>query len=158
MEINLEVDKSVLLSHPSYPEKYGPNLDCGYSIKVSGNFSIGVHILEFLLPDTASCGGDSLSFYDGVDMRSKKIGHFCRLPTLVPLVVYSTGPEIFIRFKSDRDFSGNYLLMVRAAEQRFEDSDCFTAGHLYTGSLSQGKTGICENWPVPSFFQFPVIG
>lgn len=150
--------RSVIITHSNYPQVYKPNTVCSYVITVSLESVVKLYVLQFLLPDTAACSGDSFKIYDGSNITSPSLGTFCRLPNYIPMSFVSTGSEMFIKFKADSDFNGNYLLMVRSIQQyeiKEEGVNCFTYGHGYQGTQNTPSSGTCENWPTPSLFQYP---
>jgi len=155
---NIPDRSSILITHPAYPQMYRPHTRCVYILSVSDENLINVYILHFLLPDTAACLGDSLTIYDGQNINAPILGTYCRLPNYIPTTITSTGSKMFIKFKSDSDFHGTYLFMVRSSP-KVNDSyepDCFTFGHGYTNTANISSHGDCETWPSTSLIQFPV--
>ena len=88
---------------------YGNNLNCTWLIEVSSEFSSGGYILKVTFNDFQisvreySICHDKLEFYDGNITLASLLGSYCG--TVPPQVIYSTGQLLYIKFKSDGNFS-----------------------------------------------------
>ena len=118
--------------------------------------------MNFLLPDKRGCKADRLSVFDGPNFQSPLMGVYCQLPDSIPLRFQSKAENLFVEFKSDSDFHGNFLFLVRAisaGNQSVPDEtelSCLTSsGAEYRGTKSVTNGTSCDNWPVADVGFFP---
>ena len=82
-------------------------------------------MLNFLLPDKRA---DHFAVYDGASKQSPVMGIYCQLPSSIPIRFQSQNENLF--FKSDSDFNGNFLYLIRAVQAAAASStDCLTSSY-----------------------------
>lgn len=65
-----------------------------------------------------------------------------------------TQTRSLIRFKSDSEYNGNFLFLVRALE-KFVKDDANCISYKYAGDFDQTIGGECDNWPSSAVFRYP---
>ncbi|XP_022247010.1 suppressor of lurcher protein 1-like [Limulus polyphemus] len=92
---------------PLYPSTYPRNVMCAYHFMGKYNERVTVNFEKVRLQrEDLSCLGsaDKISVHDGKDARSPVIGELCNHHDYVEIV--STGPDLYVEFKSQAQFSG----------------------------------------------------
>ncbi|XP_078370562.1 dorsal-ventral patterning tolloid-like protein 1 isoform X1 [Oculina patagonica] len=91
------------ITSPNYPSNYDNNLECAWLITVDSSHSFRGYIVkvtfnDFSLEQSSPCD-DVLKFYDGMSSVSRHLGSYCG--TTHPEVIYSTGPNLYVKFHTD---------------------------------------------------------
>ena len=99
---------STTLTSPNYPMDYGDDLKCSWELTAEIGFVVKVTFNDFhLQPDNPAsntrCPFDRLEFHDGHTLRATFIASYC--DTLHPEVMYSTGRDMYVEFKSDQSLT-----------------------------------------------------
>ena len=103
---NIKVSASfdTTITSPNYPLNYANDERCRWQINTESGYVIKVTFNYFSLePDEASsktrCAHDSLEFHHGDGFFPNLVGKYCG--KIHPEVIYSTGQEMYVQFKSD---------------------------------------------------------
>ncbi|CAL1537017.1 unnamed protein product [Lymnaea stagnalis] len=106
-----------VLASPTYNDKYLPNLDCSWTIKVDPGYLIILSFESFDLEDDLNCAFDYLEIMEGSKETDPLIGKYCGLS--YPKKIQSTGNQLFIRFVSDSDTQRNgfYIPFVKEIDE-----------------------------------------
>ncbi|XP_071156308.1 cubilin-like isoform X2 [Mytilus edulis] len=121
-------DNGVFVS-PGYPNNYGPNLVCNYTIVSNpGRFIVLQFNRIFDIEGPASCPYDALTVYEGNSTAGTELGKFCG--TTVPQAV-SGKDALFIQFKTDGTVPGKgFWASYRVSDCGGEFTDPF--GYIQT--------------------------
>ena len=100
---------------PGYPWYYGNLQSCQWRIIASSGQKLLIYFTEFDLErGCSSCNCDSVEIYDGGSQYNNRLSKSCG--NSLPAPVYSTGNQIFMKFKSDsavtrRGFVAHYRVL-----------------------------------------------
>ena len=144
-KIHISPGQTAIFSYDSYPKLYSANQKCRW--KFSSDSQVKLQILKFLLPGQRGCNSDRLSIYDGGNIGSPLLGHYCQLPNYIPLSFTSTGNSLFVDFFSDADNHGTFALLVRSIDFTITSTDCLTVTSEYIGTHSEPA---CSSWSLES--------
>ena len=127
-----QYEEPSIITSPDYPDNYPDNVDCAYSIVAPEYMTIELVIQDFHLQqginwdsysisshdvDFPICPFDYLSVYDGPEEdESQLIGVYCGILDDIPLVIRSTGNQLYVKFKTDvevneRGFQGFFTFV-----------------------------------------------
>lgn len=103
----LHADRGVITS-PSYPQEYTPNLNCSWHVLVTSGYIITVHFEQpfQVKSEDASCNsGDYVELKNGLDASAPPLvsgrgnGRFCGSSPISTM--YTTDNQLFVHFISD---------------------------------------------------------
>ena len=84
---------------PNYPDRYGENLVCNYSISAGPDTYIIARFIDvFDIENHPVCIYDRLSVYQGNSTASQPLGRFCGRQAPGPIVSRSS---LFLQFRTD---------------------------------------------------------
>ena len=109
--VNASASYTTTITSPNYPLGYSDNMECTW--QVENENKLGGYVLKVLFNDfelqqdqahsLSRCPFDNLTFYDGKSESSLFLGSFCG--TVYPDVIYSTGNNLFIKFRTDSEMT-----------------------------------------------------
>ncbi|OCT83755.1 embryonic protein UVS.2-like [Xenopus laevis] len=88
------------ITSPGYPNAYPPNSNCSYIITAPPSHKVSLSMTSFYTEFSSTCKYDYLSVYDGNSSKNPLLNTFCG--PLFSLSATSTGPNMFLRFISDK--------------------------------------------------------
>ncbi|XP_070551051.1 tolloid-like protein 2 [Ptychodera flava] len=139
---------------PGYPEDYGTNTDCSYSISNEDNNKVIKLTFQTFLVEGSSddCQNDYLEVYNGDDANHPLIGRFCG--DELPNTIYSSGPNLFVIFHSDhyqskKGFNVNYIAIDYRYPRAFSVCRDLTASSAY-GYIQSHADYPSPNYPIES--------
>lgn len=87
------------ITSPNYPQRYGDNLLCNYTIRASEDTYIVAHFIDkFDIESHALCVHDRLSAYQGTSSSAAPLGRYCGNQIPTPIVSRS---NLFLQFRTD---------------------------------------------------------
>ncbi|KAL0271771.1 UNVERIFIED_CONTAM: hypothetical protein PYX00_008763 [Menopon gallinae] len=84
---------------PTRNDKYLPNMDCAWVIRLPEERRIKVEFVKFSLQNSRNCRDDFLELRDGGDITSPLLGKYCG--SVLPPAVSSNHRTMYIRFYAD---------------------------------------------------------
>ncbi|XP_078603937.1 uncharacterized protein LOC144877765 [Branchiostoma floridae x Branchiostoma japonicum] len=136
------------ITSPGYPGIYLDNVDCSWTITVSGPFAVQLDFVEtFDIETASSCGFDFVQVLEGQTGDSPILGTFCG--TTVPPTVRTAGSTMTVRFHTDGSvtrtgFKAKYSVIVicptlpSPSQLVVSDHVCKTYGCTVSFSCSTG--------------------
>ncbi|XP_064472120.1 cubilin-like [Ornithodoros turicata] len=103
------------ITSPNYPQPYGHNADCSWTIKVSQGSVISIVIVDVDIEQHAACNYDFLELYDGPSMASPRLARLCNTPQMA-IHYQSTDSTVFLRFRTDSSAAGRGFHITYTAE------------------------------------------
>ncbi|XP_041445753.1 embryonic protein UVS.2-like [Xenopus laevis] len=97
------------ITSPGYPNNYPPYSNCSYIITAPPSYKVSLSMTSFNTEFSSSCKYDYLSVYDGNSSNNPLLNTFCG--PLFLLSATSTGPNMFLRFLSDKSVQKNGFLL-----------------------------------------------
>ncbi|XP_018577861.1 cubilin-like [Anoplophora glabripennis] len=88
---------------PNYPKPYSPSTKCEWHIEIDFGYSIQIEFRDVDI-EKDSCEYDWIKIYNGPNTSSNVITKFCYQKK--PIVISSTGNQMFIEFHSDYSYEG----------------------------------------------------
>lgn len=93
------------ITSPNYPQRYGDNLLCNYTITATPDtYIIAKFIDKFEIESHPLCIYDRLAAYQGNSSISAPIGRYCGSQIPPPIVSHNT---LFMQFRTDGSISGS---------------------------------------------------
>nr|XP_054752702.1 extracellular serine proteinase-like [Lytechinus pictus] len=87
-----------LLTSPNYPDNYGNNADCSFTIHAPVGQTITLTFDDIDIEDHVSCSSDAVEVHDG-DMHGPYLEKVCG--STIPSPITSTKNSMYVRFISD---------------------------------------------------------
>lgn len=101
--INPKDSRNDSIFSPGYPGYYNSE-NCKWKIVASYGQKVLIYFTEFDMEDCSICSCDSVEIYDGTNQYGSRLSKSCG--SSLPLPVYSTGRNIFMKFTSDTSVTG----------------------------------------------------
>lgn len=93
------------ITSPNYPQRYGDNLICNYTITATPDtYIIARFIDKFEIEPHPLCIYDRIAAYQGNSSLSAPIGRYCGSQTPTPIVSHNT---LFVQFRTDSSITGS---------------------------------------------------
>ncbi|XP_059158913.1 low-density lipoprotein receptor-related protein 12-like [Physella acuta] len=94
---------SGLIVSPGYPQKYGANTTCYWTIPVNSYSTLSFSFLDIDMEGGSTCPYDSVTFYEG---NTSSAPSFVVCGVALPKGFTSLGKEVVVVFKTDGSFAG----------------------------------------------------
>nr|XP_054758499.1 extracellular serine proteinase-like [Lytechinus pictus] len=91
-----------LLTSPNYPDTYGNNADCSFTIHAPVGQTITLSFDDIDIEDHVSCSADAVEVHDG-DMHGPYLEKVCG--NTIPTPITSTKNSMYVRFISDNSIT-----------------------------------------------------
>lgn len=106
------------ITSPNYPQPYGDNLVCNYTISAASDTYIVVHFIDkFEVESHPLCAYDRLSAYQGNSSASAPLGRYCGTQAPTPIVSRS---NLFMQFRTDGSIRGSGFKINYTTQGRYE--------------------------------------
>ena len=96
------------ITSPNYPNGYGDNQKCSWSVRAEEGQIIEVTIGEFEMEYSSQCSYDWVQAYDGKNSSARKLlgGKLCGSSTYTtPTKFQTTGTDLYLEFSSDVSYT-----------------------------------------------------
>ncbi|XP_046374962.2 tolloid-like protein 2 isoform X2 [Haliotis rufescens] len=98
--IQIEYNEAVIIQSTNYPMDYPNNENRGWTIRTNAKgYVIDLETMDFHLEYEKDCFFDYVQLYDGTDSSAPSLGRWC---SITGPNKQSSGPSMFVTFKSDR--------------------------------------------------------
>jgi len=97
------------ITSPGYPSAYHRSSVCVWEIRVSKGSRIRFNFVDVDFGTVGVCRSDYVDIFDGGNLRSKKLGRYCSIPS-DPIV--SKGSSLIVRFRAGRSSNQGIILIV----------------------------------------------
>ncbi|GBP07541.1 Cubilin homolog [Eumeta japonica] len=98
------------ISSPNYPQPYGRNANCRYSVVVNPGSRVKFSFSDLDLENTINCRDDYVQIFDGRDEKYPSLGRFCVMSAKA-FDIETTSNFAFIKFRSDFAVGGKGFVL-----------------------------------------------